>query len=104
MTIHHLLTHTSGLTGGGIKRSRKDSLAPYIRKRAQAQLIFQLVTQWVYINVGIHGVLPRIIEIVAETPFHEFTQEPVFNPLEMNNTYFQAPSDKESKVILSEAV
>ncbi|MBT6349962.1 MAG: serine hydrolase, partial [Proteobacteria bacterium] len=46
----------------------------------------------------------RIIEIVAETPFHEFTQEPVFNPLEMNNTYFRAPSDKESKVILSEAV
>jgi CubicO group peptidase (beta-lactamase class C family) len=104
VTIHHLLTHTSGLTGGGIKRSKADSLVTYIRKLAQAPLIFQPGTQWVYGNVGIHSVLPRIIEIVSETPFHEFMQERVFNPLEMNNTYFHVPSDKESKVILWEAL
>jgi CubicO group peptidase (beta-lactamase class C family) len=100
VTIHHLLTHTSGLTGGGIKRSKEDSLATYIPKLAQAPLIFQPGTRWVYGNVGIHSVLPRIIEIVSGTPFHEFMQERVFNPLEMNNTYFHVPSEKVSKVIL----
>ena len=104
VTIHHLLTHTSGLTGGGIKRSKEDSLATYIPKLAQAPLIFQPGTRWVYGNVGIHSVLPRIIEIVSGTPFHEFMQERVFNPLEMNNTYFHVPSEKESKVILWEAL
>jgi CubicO group peptidase (beta-lactamase class C family) len=104
VTIHHLLTHTSGLTGGGIKRTKADSLATYVPMLAQAPLIFQPGTRWVYGNVGIHSVLPRIIEIVSETPFHEFMQERVFNPLEMNNTYFHVPSDKESKVILLEAL
>ena len=104
LTIHHLLTHTSGLTGGGIEHTKKDALATYVPKLAGAPLIFQPGTRWVYGNVGIHSVLPRIIEIVSETPFHEFMQERVFNPLEMNNTYFHVPSDKESKVILLNSV
>lgn len=103
LTIRHLLTHTSGLTGGGIKRTKEDSLATYVPKLAKAPLIFQPGTRWVYGNVGIHAVLPRIIEIVSKTPFHEFMQKRVFNPLEMNNTYFNLPSEKESKLILRDA-
>jgi CubicO group peptidase (beta-lactamase class C family) len=104
ITIHHLLTHTSGLTGGGIQRTKGDSLATYVPKLATAPLIFQPGTRWVYGNVGIHNVLPRIIEIVSETPFHDFMQERVFNPLQMNNTYFHVPNDKESKVILLDSL
>ncbi len=103
LTIHHLLTHTSGLTGGGIVRKEGDSLATYVPKLATAALIFQPGTRWVYGNVGFHSVLPRIIEIVSETPFHKFMQERLFNPLEMNNTYFRVPSEKVSKLILREA-
>lgn len=104
VTIHHILTHTSGLTHGGIRRAKGESLASYIPRLAQAPLSFQPGTRWVYGNVGIHDVLPRIIEIVSETPFKEFMQERVFNPLQMNNTYFHVPSDKESKVILLESL
>lgn len=100
VTIHHLLTHTSGLTGGGIERSNEDTLATYVPKLAEAPLIFQPGTQWVYGNVGIHSVLPRVIEIVSETPFYEFMRERVFNPLEMNNSYFYLPSDKQSKRVV----
>ena len=103
LTIHHLLTHTSGLTGGGIVHKKGDSLATYVPKLATAALIFQPGTRWVYGNVGIHSVLPRIIEIVSETPFHKFMQKRLFNPLEMNNTYFYLPSEKVSKLILREA-
>ena len=100
LTIHHLLTHTSGLTGGGIERTKEDSFAAYVPKLAQAPLIFQPGTRWAYSNVGFHEVLPRIIEIVTETPFHEFMQERLFNPLEMNNSYFHVPSEKVSKRVV----
>ena len=84
LTIHHLLTHTSGLTNEG----------------AKAPLMFQPGTRWAYGNVGIHSVLPRIIEIATGTPFHEFMQERVFNPLQMNNSYFHVPDDKVSKRVV----
>jgi len=100
VTIHHLLTHTSGLTGGGIQRAADDTLATYVPKLAQAPLIFQPGTQWVYGNVGIHAVLPRIIEIVTETSFYDFMRKRVFNPLEMNNSYFYLPSDMASKRVV----
>jgi len=100
LTIHHLLTHTAGLTGGGVQRAKDDTFATYVPKLAEAPLIFQPGTQWVYGNVGIHSVLPRIIEIASGTPFYEFMRERLFNPLEMNNTYFHVPSDKASKRVV----
>jgi len=103
LTIHHLLTHTSGLTRGGIARNKGDSLATYVSKLATAPLAFQPGTRFVYGNVGIHSVLPRIIEMVSETPFNDFMQKRVFDPLEMNNTYFHVPRKKVSKLVLMEA-
>ena len=100
LTIHHLLTHTSGLTGGGLQRTKDDTFATYVPKLAEAPLNFQPGTRWVYGNVGIHSVLPRIIEIASETPFYEFMRERLFNPLEMNDSYFHVPSDKASKRVV----
>lgn len=104
VTIHHMLTHTSGLTTGGIHRTKGESLATYVHRLAKAPLTFQPGTRWVYSNVAFHIVLPRIIEIVSGTSYHQFMQEQLFNPLEMNNTYFDVPSKKMSKVILRNAL
>ena len=46
--------------------------------------------------------LPRIIEIVSETPFNEFMQERLFEPLAMDNSYFNVPSDKYSQLVVLE--
>ena len=107
VTIHHLLTHTSGLMSGGLgsavnpaKRTSDDTLETYVAKLAKVPLDFQPGTQWAYGNAGIHAVLPRIIEIVSETPFEEFVRERVLNPLEMDNSYFSLPSEKESKRVV----
>jgi CubicO group peptidase (beta-lactamase class C family) len=102
VTIHHLLTHTSGMTGGGIQIAPDDTLASYVPKVAKAPLRFQPGTRWMYGNVTIHTILPRIIEIASEMPFNEFMQKRVFEPLEMNNSYFNLPSDKESKRVVLE--
>ena len=100
LTIHHLLTHTSGLTGGGVQRTKDDTFATYVPKVAKAPLNFQPGTRWVYSNVGIHSVLKRIIEIASGMPFHEFMRERLFDPLEMNDSYFHVPSDKASKRVV----
>jgi CubicO group peptidase (beta-lactamase class C family) len=100
VTIHHLLTHTSGLTGGAVQPTHDDTFATYVPKLGNVPLDFQPGTRWAYGNATIHAVLPRIIEIVSETPFYEFMRERVFNPLEMNNTYFNVPSDKKSKRVV----
>ena len=100
VTIHHLLTHTSGLTGGGVQASPEDTFATYVPKLGKVPLRFQPGTRWAYGNAAIHAVLPRIIEIASDTPFHEFMRERVFNPLEMNNTFFYVPNDKKSKRVV----
>lgn len=108
VTIHHLLTHTSGLRSGGLgslvdpveQKTNEDTLATYIPKLAKVPLDFQPGTRWSYSSRTGLDVVARIIEIVSETPFDEFLQERIFDPLEMNNTYFNLPSDMESKRVV----
>ena len=106
ITIHHLLTHTSGLTGHGLgwkvasvgRHTRDDTLASYVPKLAQVPLDFQPGTQWGY-SMGL-DIVARIIEIVTETPFDQFLQERIFDPLKMQNTHFNLPGDKASQRIV----
>ncbi|MCY4532585.1 MAG: serine hydrolase [Gammaproteobacteria bacterium] len=106
VTIHHLLTHTSGLTNRGLgwkiaslgRHTRDDTLASYVPRLAQVPLDFQPGTQWGY-SMGL-DIVARIIEIVSKTPFDEFLRERIFDPLEMNNTYFNLPGNKASKRIV----
>ena len=108
VTIHHLLTHTSGLRSGGLgskvdqveDATGDDTLAAYIPKLAKVPLDFQPGTQRRYSPTTGLDVVARIIEIVSETPFDEFLQERIFNPLEMNSTYFFLPSDMRSKLVV----
>lgn len=107
VTIHHLLTHTSGLMSGGlgsavnpVKRTADDTLATYVSKLAKVPLDFQPGTRWAYGNAGIHAVVPRIVEIVSKSPFDKFMHERVLGPLEMNNSFFDLPSKMESKRVV----
>lgn len=108
VTIHHLLTHTSGLRSGGLgsavdpveRHTNDDRLATYIPKLAEVPLDFQPGTRWSYSPGAGLDVVARIIEIVSETPFDEFLRERIFNPLEMNSSYFNLPSDKDSRRVV----
>ncbi len=107
LTIRHLLTHTSGLMSGGIgsavnpvKRTSTDTLETYVARLAKVPLDFQPGTRWAYGNASIHAVLPRIIEIASKTPFEEFVQKRILKPLEMNDSHFNLPSEKESKRVV----
>ena len=105
-TIHDLLTHTAGLQTGGIGATisglgRPDSthsLATWIPKVAKGPLDFQPGTRWAYSSdVGL-DVVARIIEIVTETPFNEFVQQRIFDPLDMKDTHWTIPEEKVTRL------
>ena len=109
VTIHHLLTHTSGLVSGGfgasiadVQKSNSDTLETYIGKLAKVPLDFQPGSKWGYSpRVGL-DVVARIIEIVSESTYDQF-EERIFGPLEMNSTYFNLPSNLEAKRVVLNA-
>ena len=110
VTIHHLLTHTSGLVSGGfgasiadVQKSNSDTLETYIGKLAKVPLDFQPGSKWGYSpRVGL-DVVARIIEIVSESTYDQFLRERIFGPLEMNSTYFNLPSNLEAKRVVLNA-
>lgn len=105
MTIHHLLTHTSGLSYGFYYDSmideqyRKSSfrdpslkLSEKMRRMASLPLRFQPGTQWFYsIATDVCGYL---VELLADMPFEDFLQEKIFDPLGMDDTAFYVSEDK----------
>ena len=103
VTIHHLLTHTSGipwfsLDSLGKKGSKEgnDDLGGRVARIASSPLVFQPGTQWGYSNDAL-DVIGRVIEIASGMGLAEFMTEKLFKPLEMSSTYFGLPKTKASK-------
>lgn len=102
VTIHDLLTHTAGLYTGGMgaavskleRPGESDSLATWIPKVAAGPLDFQPGTRWAYSGTVGLDVVARIVEIVSGTPFNEFVQTRIFDPLDMKDTHWVVPEDK----------
>ena len=102
VTIHDLLTHTAGLHTGGIgtavsnldRPGPSDTLASWTPRVAAGPLDFQPGTRWAYSGTVGLDVVARIVEIVSGTPFNEFVQTRIFDPLDMKDTHWNVPKDK----------
>lgn len=111
ITIHDLLTHTSGLASGGLgtavqerkRRGADATLETQMPVYASYALDFQPGARWAYSpGVGL-DVVARIVEIVSGQTFEEFLNERIFEPLDMNNTYFNVPAEYQSRrVVISD--
>jgi D-alanyl-D-alanine carboxypeptidase len=73
-TTHHLLSHTSGLSG-----------VPLLMRVAATALRagFEPGSRWVYSNIG-YVLLGFLLEAIDKKPFVEVMRQRVFNPLGMN--------------------
>ncbi|MEM7127338.1 MAG: serine hydrolase domain-containing protein [Chloroflexota bacterium] len=104
MTIHDLLTHTSGLVYGWgdapVDKLYQDAelLAPnvssteFIQRLAQLPLKFHPGMVWSYsVSTDLVGYL---VEVIADMPFWDYLQENIFSPLGMNDTSFSVPAGK----------
>ena len=85
ITIHHLLTHASGLPGAIGKDFEKIGREAYVNRALQTELLFELSSGYEYSNVG-YSLLAAIIEQQSGKSYDAFVQEYLFAPAGMSNT------------------
>jgi CubicO group peptidase (beta-lactamase class C family) len=97
--IEDLMTHTSGLPGspGAGEGGPPKTLADLVHAGAKTELMFEPGTQWSYSNIG-YSALGRVIEMISKQPYDEFMMRRLFRPLEMADTFFFVPKEKEGRV------
>ena len=108
ITIHDLLTHTSGIDSSGLgsavsawpEPGPEATLASHVPLYAGLLLDFQPGTRWGYSPRVGHDVVARIIEIASGLPYDEFVRARIFAPLGMTDTHFFLPPEKEPRRVV----
>jgi CubicO group peptidase (beta-lactamase class C family) len=111
ITLHHLLTHTSGLTYGFgndgpipelYRKGHTDfethdgPLEKVIERLAQIPLEFQPGHRW---NYGVStDVIGRVVEVVSGQSLNEFFHKKILDPLGMIDTGFAVPKHKADRL------
>ncbi len=105
-TIHHLLTHTAGMTYGLNSSLLSDAydraglnffpdnktLAEKVRDLASLPLMFVPGSRFEYsASIDVAG---RVIEAVSGKTLDRFLRDEIFSPLGMDETWFALPEDK----------
>lgn len=91
ITIHHLLTHSSGLRdgfGSDYEVMPRDSLA---RRALESQLLWLPGTRYRYSNAG-YSLLGAIVEKVSGRPYERFLAEELFEPAGLVSTGYLLPN------------
>ncbi len=97
ITIQHLLTHTSGMPGGGPARKSESTLGEMVLAYSQLPLQFTPGSKWSYSNTGM-ATLGRIIEVVSKMPYEKFMHERIFRPLGMVDTFYFPTEEKYPRI------
>jgi len=109
ITIHDLLTHTSGITYGLLNKpivskmyaeagvsdgvvETPGTLGDNVRKLAKLPLCCQPGAAWEYgLNMDVLG---YVVEVVSGKSLEQFCRERLFQPLQMKDTCFVLPKEK----------
>ncbi len=110
MEVRDLLTHTSGLTYGwmrrtpvdamyrhrGIDRLAGNTLEEMCDMLAEVPLMFSPGTRWAYsVATDVCG---RLVEIISGMPFDQYLAENIFEPLGMTDTGFWVDDAKADRL------
>lgn len=106
ITIHHLLTHTSGIVNytNDVEFMKSEAVKPATENKMLAvfkekPLDFAPGTQWSYSNSG-YMLLGYIIEKLTKQSYEKVVRDYIFKPLQMNNSGFDfAHLDNQNKAI-----
>ncbi|MCV9885854.1 serine hydrolase domain-containing protein [Metabacillus halosaccharovorans] len=115
VTLHDLLSMTSGLVYGGDDQVGQGTAAVFeeidrkllgdsplstieaMNKLGKVPLAFQPGSSWQYGTSS--DVLGAVIEVVSRQKFGEFLRKELFDPLQMNDTGFWLPEEKRSRLV-----
>jgi len=111
ITIHHLLTHTAGLTYDFLEDSpvcgmyrqarlfnKADrSLEELVSELTRLPLAFQPGSIWHYSMAM--DVLAHLVEVLSDKPFRQVLEDTIFQPLGMADTNFFVPRDRQSRIV-----
>lgn len=103
ITIREILSHTSGLRFRSAQQPGALDLLPLkdqVRSFAAEPLLYQPGTSWQYSNEGL-DTAARIIEVVSGTPYEQFMQQRLFDPLDMHDTTFWPNAEQISRLATS---
>jgi CubicO group peptidase (beta-lactamase class C family) len=113
ITIHHLLTHTSGITYGFFGREpvaehfkqaevsdglieTPGTIGDNVARLARVPLLFHPGEKWEYgLNTDVLG---RVIEVASGQELDRFFAERIFEPLKMTDTHFALPQEKRDRL------
>ena len=102
ITLHHLLTHSSGLESD-FAPTDFDSLGrerdAYVRRALDSTLLFAPGTGYEYSNAG-YSLLAAVVEIVTGKSYEEALRELVLLPAGMEETGYRIPAWDESRVVV----
>jgi CubicO group peptidase (beta-lactamase class C family) len=91
VTVRHVLSHTSGLTGSSELQKETGSDRTPLKARSLSSVTGPLQWQpgdkYQYGNQGMN-IAARVVEIVSGMPYEEFLQKRFFDPLGMTETTF----------------
>ncbi len=115
VTIHHLLTHTSGIgyaqigsrearaiyakanIAAGINVEEGRLLGPNMQKLATMPLMHQPGERFTYgLNTDLLG---NIVELVSGQPLDQFFRERIFKPLGMTDSWFYLPPSHQNRLV-----
>ena len=109
MTMLHLLTHTGGLSYGFNPQDPIDKLYneaqiwtskdldEFAERIAKLPLAFEPGARWHYsVAVDITGL---VVQRLSGMPFDVFLKERIFDPLGMDDTFFNVPADKLDRLL-----
>jgi CubicO group peptidase (beta-lactamase class C family) len=98
VTVHHLLTHTSGIPSYTGLPNFMDEISrdPYgvedfVKKYCSGDLEFEPGAQFRYNNSG-YFILGAVIEKIAGKPYEKVLEERIFGPLAMKNSGYDHPA------------
>ena len=102
ISFTHILTHTAGLMNsyrGDIARYSEvarvqgdEKLDSWTQRLATLPLRYEPGTRWEYSAAT--SVVGRLVEVISGDDLDTFFRERIFEPLQMNDTYFYLPPDK----------
>jgi CubicO group peptidase (beta-lactamase class C family) len=113
ITIHHLLTHTSGITYGFFGKpflgdlyrdagvsdglvQTEGTIGDNVKRLAKLPLLHQPGSGWEY---GLNSdVLGRVIEVASGKDLDTFFRDEITRPLKMNDTHFFLPDEKRDRL------